>query len=303
MYDFFAAIPAYTATQLEELKSNPPVDHAPSLIALLAQSTALEETKLKGQAWHRELVEGASFRRHVAASWGLLEDLALLAPEVVDLRALPPLSFYLRIDFRLASPYLSRDDRAFSVTENPVRKDPVFGLPMVASTTWKGALRSVCRLIRPALTERLFGPEQAKEGEEGAFRGRLFFFPSFFRGIRFEIINPHDRAHRIGKNPIYMECVPEGSESRFGLLYVAVVEKDKAAEDVEAVAESCETMFLHVGFAAKKTSGYGTASPRLGRSRGVIMAACAPNGRVEVNSLDTLHDAAKHVADCMRALP
>jgi hypothetical protein len=129
MYDFFAAFPAHSAKDFEELKRNPPVDDAPSLIALLAQTIVLDEVKLKGQEWHKALVEGASFQQHLIRGREFIKDLKLAAPETVDLTVLPPFSFYLRIDFRLASPYLSRDDRIFSVTENPVRKDPVFGLP------------------------------------------------------------------------------------------------------------------------------------------------------------------------------
>jgi len=151
------------------------------------------------------------------------------------------------------------------------------------------------------MTERLFGPAHEDETETEAFRGRLFFYPSFFYGIRFETINPHDRARRIGKNPIRMECVPSGSESRFGVLYVAKGEKSEAAEDVEAVAESCQAMLLELGFAAKKTSGYGTASPRLGKALGSIISLCLVNGRVEVNSLVTLRDTARQVSDHMRA--
>lgn len=58
------------------------------------------------------------------------------------LNYLPPLSFMLRVPFKLRKPYLSKEDRAFHILDNPVRKDKVFQTPMVASTSWKGALQS-----------------------------------------------------------------------------------------------------------------------------------------------------------------
>jgi CRISPR-associated protein Cmr2 len=62
-------------------------------------------------------------------------------PNIDDLDCLPSLSFMLHISFKLRKPYLSKDDRTFHLLDNPVRKDKVFQTPMVASTSWKGALR------------------------------------------------------------------------------------------------------------------------------------------------------------------
>jgi CRISPR-associated protein Cmr2 len=63
-------------------------------------------------------------------------------PKCSDLDRLPSLSFMLHIPFKLRKPYLSKDDRAFHLLDNPVRKDKVFQTPMVASTSWKGALHN-----------------------------------------------------------------------------------------------------------------------------------------------------------------
>lgn len=60
----------------------------------------------------------------------------------LPLNHLPSLSFMLRVPFKLRKPYLSKDDRVFHLLDNPVRKDKVFQTPMVASTSWKGALQS-----------------------------------------------------------------------------------------------------------------------------------------------------------------
>ncbi|MCX7594036.1 MAG: hypothetical protein N2235_09790 [Fischerella sp.] len=63
-------------------------------------------------------------------------------PKFFDLNHLPSLSFMLRIPFKLRKPYLSKDDRAFHLLDHPVRKDKVFQTPMVAPSSWKGALHS-----------------------------------------------------------------------------------------------------------------------------------------------------------------
>ncbi|WP_448560979.1 RAMP superfamily CRISPR-associated protein [Trichothermofontia sp.] len=63
-------------------------------------------------------------------------------PNLSDLDRLPHLSFMLRVPLKLRKPYLSKDDRAFHLLDNPVRKDRIFQTPMVASTSWKGALHS-----------------------------------------------------------------------------------------------------------------------------------------------------------------
>jgi CRISPR-associated protein Cmr2 len=60
----------------------------------------------------------------------------------IDLTTLPSHAFSIQFTFQLRRPYLSKGDVAFYVLDNPVRKDKVLGLPMVAPTQWKGALRS-----------------------------------------------------------------------------------------------------------------------------------------------------------------
>lgn len=71
----------------------------------------------------------------------LMESLKL-RPGPLDLTSLPRYSSLLHFSFRLATAYLSRDDMPFYVVDNPVRKDKVFGVPMVAPSQWKGTLRA-----------------------------------------------------------------------------------------------------------------------------------------------------------------
>jgi len=58
------------------------------------------------------------------------------------LAVLPPYSLGIEFSFTLFRPYLSRDDDAFYIIDNPVRKEKVFKVPYVAPISWKGSLRT-----------------------------------------------------------------------------------------------------------------------------------------------------------------
>ncbi|ADU96316.1 protein of unknown function DUF324 [Thermovibrio ammonificans HB-1] len=51
-------------------------------------------------------------------------------------------------------------------------------------------------------------------------KGRAIFYPTYFDELSLEIINPHDRRKRAGKNPIHYEVVPAGTEGIFQLIYI-----------------------------------------------------------------------------------
>lgn len=183
-------------------------------------------------------------------------------PELSALNHLPSLSFMLRVPFKLRKPYLSKDDRTFHLLDNPVRKDKVFQTPMIASTSWKGALRATLWQLGHQKEDetiiRLFG--NAREDEKGR-AGRLYFYPTFFDKLGLEVINPHSRKTGTGKNPILIECVPIGATGEFILLYVPFgsVKSDEVATDLQRVAEGVEKMLTVYGFGAKTSSGFGLA--------------------------------------------
>lgn len=195
-------------------------------------------------------------------------------PEV-DLTLLPACSWFLQFTFTLAKPYISKDDNPFYIIDNPIVRDKVFRLPMVRPTSWKGNLYSAFWQLEydkkdDAQMQRLFGVVRGKEqesSEEIGQAGRLFFYPTFFRQTGLEIINPHDRKRRVGKNPIFLECVPAGAKGTFSLLYVPfdrvgqdeTETRHQGLSDLERVAEGLHAMFLTYGFSAKRTSGYGVA--------------------------------------------
>ena len=180
-----------------------------------------------------------------------------------------PKAWRIALKFVLHKPYLSKDDRDFYLLDNSVRKEWVFQVPYVAPSQWKGALRAAMRRLRgcPSWQQeaedeqmiRLFGNIK---GEENRFStGWLHFYPTYFDRIGLEVINPHPRDTGAGKQPIYFECVPPGTEGTFMLLYVPLEEVDeaKAKEDFRAVAQGLKAMFTKYGFGAKTSSGFGRA--------------------------------------------
>jgi len=200
------------------------------------------------------------------------------APEI-KLARLPFYSFVIQFTFTLAQAYLSRDDQDFYIIDNPVRKDKISGFPYVASSSWKGSLRSACwqlqhsssdAHINDEIIRRLFGndkeEEKSPETEDKKFHaGSLYFFPTFFTRKGLEIINPQDREKRAGSLPILFESVPAGSTGTFTLLYVPFITgdvdttKEQTADDLEAVILAMRAMFRTYGFGAKTHSGFGQA--------------------------------------------
>ncbi|OAB62040.1 hypothetical protein AY599_22835 [Leptolyngbya valderiana BDU 20041] len=184
----------------------------------------------------------------------------------LDRLPLPQLSFLLRVPFKLKKPYLSKDDRPFHLLDNPVRKDKVFQTPMVAPSSWKGALRAALwQLEYKEENEqivRLFG--NARDNEQGQ-AGYLYFYPTFFDKMGLEVINPHDRKKGTGKNPILLESVPIGTTGDFVILYVPFgkIKEIQVARDLELVVRGVEAMLAVYGFGAKTSSGFGVVEDRL----------------------------------------
>lgn len=173
---------------------------------------------------------------------------------------LPDGAMSLQCQVQLARPFLSIDDTAYYICDNPLRKERVFRLPEMPATGWKGALRAAAvrllardseALTATAFAERrfrltkLFGTEkddadresflddvgggdaatryrQLYEGhaKDGHIAGRLRFFATFFDRVGVEVINPHDRRKRAGKYPIFFEAAAVDAKGTFKLLYV-----------------------------------------------------------------------------------
>jgi CRISPR-associated protein Cmr2 len=216
-------------------------------------------------------------------------------PPELRLDPWPPTLFHgewlaLEVEFELLTPWYSKDDRIFHVVDNPVRKDRVFGVPFMAAASWKGMLRWACRMqagLRDHLESgkrfeewddpdwvlQLFGNEK---GEEEEFhQGALVFYPTWFEKIGFEVINPHDRSRRAGKQPIYYEVVPgrrpraggsseheEGGKGTLRLLYAPWPGMKDAApleEFLPKLLEAIDGLLRRYGISAKRSVGWGTA--------------------------------------------
>ncbi len=198
----------------------------------------------------------------------------------LDLTLLPPHSTFIQFTFTLAAPYISRDDEAFHINDNPVRKDNVFKVPMVAPSGWKGALRATLWQLgykeHDERIKRLFGNDK---DDETLLAGSLHFYPTFFDRIGLEVINPHDRATGTGKLPIYFECVPAGTEGTFSLLYVPSVfaSQEDVAQDLQLAAQGIEAMLTVYGFGAKTSSGYGCVEDALVAKGTIALHAHLPS--------------------------
>jgi CRISPR-associated protein Cmr2 len=217
------------------------------------------------------------------AQWGLQDVLEACEHPKPQIGSLPCGSWFLRFRLTLASSYVSRDDKPTHIIDNPVTRDHVFGLPMIRPSSWKGNLRAACRLMTDGGTNdpqelRMFG--SPREGGDDLRAGRLVFFPTFFRRTGLEIINPHGRATKTGRNPILIECVPPGAQGTFSLLYVPFdrigdeptrVVKEAVA-DLRRIAGALPAMMLTYGFSAKRSSGYGTAKETIADVR---LGVCA----------------------------
>lgn len=98
-----------------------------------------------------------------------------------------------------------------------------------------------------------------------SFTGCLYFYPTFFSRLDLEIINPHDRRRRVGKNPIYLECVAKGDVGICRLAYVQMPVWSQtadgpailAAKDMETVIKLLGELLHERGISAKRSSGYG----------------------------------------------
>lgn len=205
-------------------------------------------------------------------------------PDTSAVGELPLLSFMLRIPFKLRKPYLSKDERNFYLLDNPLRREKVFRTPMVAATSWKGALRAALWQLGyredNEITIRLLGNPRGSDEHQS---GHLYFYPTFFDHIGLEVINSHHRDTGVGapRGPILMECVAQGARGSLLLLYVPFgfidqsdeQRREEVARDLKVLAQGVRAMLITYGFGAKTSSGFGMAEEQLaGEGKLVIRA-------------------------------
>lgn len=187
----------------------------------------------------------------------------------IDLAQIPIGAFFIQFTFKLVKPYISKGDNTFYIIDNPIVRDKVFRYPVVHSTAWKGALHHVLWQLGYQDNEkiqRLFGTANDDEPNEGK-AGRFYFYPTFFTQTSLEIVNPHDRKRRFGKNPILFESVPAGARGTFSLLYIPfdLIGQPESQIRTSVIADLClitqalHALFTTYGFGAKTSSGFGLA--------------------------------------------
>lgn len=265
-YDFFAQHPVNSGQDAAQLDSN--MDSYSRILLFSQALLSPDKEKIRQQHYKSE------FNKLVSPSTkNLMASLGVDTPNQLDLTCLPFGSFFISFQFQLVRPYISGDDEPLYIIDNPVAKEKVFKMPMVRSTGWKGALRSAIRLKKgwgdqdnhPDLL-RLFG--MINDNGVSGKTGCLYFYPSFFDAVDLEIINPHDRKKKAGKQPIYFESVPVAdTTATFTLLYTpldrigqAVGEtRQQIFADLQLVAAGLEALFTVYGFGAKTSSGFGLA--------------------------------------------
>jgi len=129
---------------------------------------------------------------------------------------------------------------------------------------WGKYLDKLCPDAKEKYGTMLKELSDGKNIKDVHLRGMLHFYPTFWDKIDMDVINPHDRKTKTGKNPIYYEVVPSGAKGWFRLLYVPFYylgknekERENVLKDLENVIEGLKAMMITYGFSAKKSSGYG----------------------------------------------
>jgi len=128
---------------------------------------------------------------------------------------------------------------------------------------WAKYLDELCPDAKDIYRKKL--KERFGRDEVPSLTGMLYFYSTFWDRIDMEVINPHDRKTKTGKNPIYYEVVPEGANGFFRLLYLPFYHlgkplselKIEVTNDLRDVVAGLKAMMLTYGFSAKKSSGYG----------------------------------------------
>ncbi len=181
-------------------------------------------------------------------------------------------SFSLHVKFTLQKPYISKDDEGFYIHDNPVSKEKVFKVPYIRASSWKGNLLWAAKEANNLSEDdekitRIFGNKKGEESQEKLKKGRLYTYPTFFNRISLDIINPHDRETKTGKNPITLEVVPPETDGDLYLLYVPFEMigenedrvKEEIKEDLLIICKAVRALLTEYGMSAKRTSGYGSA--------------------------------------------
>ncbi len=119
-------------------------------------------------------------------------------------------------------------------------------------------------IIKDNLSKKLEENQKNLHLEFQTHKGWAIFYPTYFDRLSLEIINPHDRRKRAGKNPIHYEVVPAETEGIFQLIYIpfdGIVKDDETLkkevkEDLNNLCGAIEIL-SDKGIGAKTKLGWG----------------------------------------------
>jgi len=182
------------------------------LASISAENGDLKEYVIVGRRNHengyKSLVHARGARKSrytqelIEDEYKRLNSIGLLKPSITDYQQLPIGSWFLQFEFILAKPWISKDDDPFYVADsvNPVRKDKVFKVPVMAASGWKGLLRWTAMYTRLAMMRHELSVEEfAKErfiqtllfgDEKGEEPGSKKDYAKYVNGLK-----PEAQAH------------------------------------------------------------------------------------------------------------
>lgn len=280
----YARSNATTPQRLTEERQRFLIQHALALDAKIDLKTALDDPrKASGEA---KILEAAGFRDLQAAG---------LYHPAYPLDSFPPGSIEVTLRFRLLTPLLTRDDAAFTLFDNPLRKDATYGVPYLSAASVKGlaadafqrgfppqapwdtlgangAERTAAYRQRTTQAKRLFGIATDRAGTPAA-EGRLRFDPVWFRYVQYLVMNPTKTdGSGLGTLPIHFEAAaaktPKGDSvvATVRFLYFNPVgteasDEATASADVAALVAALAAWWPVLGLGAKRLAGYGALHP------------------------------------------
>jgi hypothetical protein len=194
------------------------------------------------------------------------EWISLFEPAEGIIGRLPPWSALITLEVRLTRPFFSREDVSFYPTENPLKKEWIFGVPYLSAAGVKGLLRWAWRMQweddqdEKDIEEGIFGPRNEEMQDDNARHGSLWTYPLIWNGdIGLDVINPYDRIKSIGIKPIKYEVVKSGATAKIHLIILnRDSEKVWLLKILDKLRPVLDLLLQHGGISAKRSADWGT---------------------------------------------
>lgn len=223
-------------------------------------------------------------------------DRAGLRTAPIDIAVLPAFSAAVTLRFQMLTPLLTRDDDPFYLFDNPVRKDHVYGVPLLAAASLKGLAADAFQRGYPhelawkalgdddqsrtlryrqvtVAAKRLFGIASDDPDELKSEAGRLHFSPTWFSHVQYLVMNPTKTdGTGIGSQPIQFEAVAPVTEkskavqAEINFFYfnpAGAPDSDEttARGDLACLVGALAAWWPALGLGAKRLAGYGAIAP------------------------------------------